>query len=78
MLLSGFIQGLGAELVFAAFDPDAARAAGIPVGAVSLALLTATSLATVAGFEAVGAILVVALLAVPAATAELLTDTLDD
>ena len=61
------------ELLFAAFDPDAARAAGIPVGALSLGLLTATSLATVAGFEAVGAILVVALLTVPAATAELLT-----
>lgn len=61
------------ELVFTAFDAEAARAAGIPVAAVSLGLLGATSLATVAGFEAVGAILVVALLTVPAATAELLT-----
>jgi len=61
------------ELLFAAFDAEAARAAGIPVGVLSLGLLTATSLATVAGFEAVGAILVVALLTVPAATAELLT-----
>lgn len=61
------------ELLFAAFDGEAARAAGIPVGVLSLGLLMATSLATVAGFEAVGAILVVALLTVPAATAELLT-----
>lgn len=72
-LLAGATLVAWKELVFTAFDPDAARAAGVPVGVVSLGLLTATSLATVAGFEAVGAILVVALLTVPAATAELLT-----
>ena len=59
--------------VFTAFDPEAARAAGLPVAAVTTGLLAATALATVAGFEAVGAILVVAMLVVPAATAELLT-----
>ena len=59
--------------VFTAFDPEAARAAGVPVAAVTTGLLAATALATVAGFEAVGAILVVAMLVVPAATAELLT-----
>ncbi len=61
------------EIVFASFDPDAARAAGLPVAAISTGLLGATTLATVASFEAVGAILVVALLVVPAAAAELLT-----
>ena len=60
------------ELQFTAFDPDAARAAGMPVAAVSVGLLVATSLATVASFEAVGAILVVAMLVVPAAAAEVL------
>jgi len=59
--------------VFTAFDPEAAGAAGIPVAAVTTGLLAATAVATVAGFEAVGAILVVALLVVPAATAELLS-----
>mgnify|MGYP006274918871 CR=1 FL=1 len=57
---------------FTAFDPEAARAAGIPVAAVTSGLLAATALATVAGFQAAGAILVVALLVVPAAAAELL------
>ncbi|MFM8804028.1 MAG: metal ABC transporter permease [Planctomycetia bacterium] len=57
--------------VFTAFDAEAARAAGLPVAAVTTGLLAATALATVAGFEAVGAILVVAMLVVPAATAEL-------
>jgi manganese/zinc/iron transport system permease protein len=57
---------------FAAFDAEAARAAGVPVAAVTGGLLAATALATVAGFEVVGAVLVVALLVVPAAAAELL------
>lgn len=59
--------------VFTAFDPEAARAAGLPVVAVTAGLLAATALATVASFDAVGAVLVVALLVVPAAAAELLT-----
>ncbi len=60
------------QQVFTAFDPEAARAAGVPVGWVTTGLLAATALATVVGFEAVGAVLVVAMLVVPAATAELL------
>lgn len=62
--------------VFVAFDAAAARAAGVPVGVVTTGLLAATSLATVSGFEAVGAILVVAMLVVPAAAAELLVHRL--
>lgn len=58
--------------VFTAFDPAAARAAGLPVAGVTGGLLAATALATVAGFEVAGAVLVVAMLVVPAAAAELL------
>ncbi len=58
--------------VFTAFDPAAARAAGVPVAAITTLLLATTAVATVAAFEAVGAVLVVAMLVVPAATAELL------
>jgi manganese/zinc/iron transport system permease protein len=58
--------------VFTAFDPDGARVAGLPVGLVTGGLLAATAVATVAGFEVAGAILVVAMLVVPAAAAELL------
>lgn len=57
--------------VFTAFDAGAARAVGVPVAAMTTLLLAATAVATVAGFEAVGAVLVVAMLVVPAATAEL-------
>ena len=62
--------------VFTAFDVDAARAAGVPTTAVTVGLLAGVSLATVAGFEAVGAILVVAMLVVPAAAAERLAQRL--
>jgi len=64
------------QQIFTAFDPAAARAAGVPVGAVTVGLLAATALVTVASFEAVGAILVVAMLVVPAAAAELLVHRL--
>ena len=62
--------------IFTAFDTDAAKAAGIPVGGVTLGLLIGVSLATVTGFVAVGAILVVAMLVVPAAAAERLVHRL--
>lgn len=62
--------------VFTAFDPDAAQAAGLPVAAVTGGLLAATALATVAGFEVAGAVLVVAMLVVPASAAELLVHRL--
>ena len=62
--------------IFTAFDTDAAKAAGIPVGGVTCGLLIGVSLATVTGFVAVGAILVVAMLVVPAAAAERLVHRL--
>ncbi|HBU38702.1 MAG TPA: hypothetical protein DEB70_12995 [Planctomycetaceae bacterium] len=62
--------------LFTAFDCDAAIAAGVPTVAVTTGLLVGVSLATVTGFVAVGAILVVAMLVVPAATAERLVHRL--
>ena len=62
--------------VFTAFDSAAARAAGVPVATVTAGLLAATAVATVASFDVVGAVLVVALLVVPAAAAELLAHRL--
>ena len=62
--------------LFTAFDCDAAQAAGVPTVAVTVGLLVGVSLATVAGFVAVGAILVVAMLVVPAAAAERLVHRL--
>ncbi len=58
------------------FDPALAAAIGIPVVLFHYLLMTLVSLTTVASFESVGAILVVAMLVVPSATAYLLTDRL--
>lgn len=58
------------------FDPAMAAAIGIPVTLFHYLLMGLVSVTTVASFESVGAILVVAMLIVPAATAYLLTDRL--
>lgn len=59
-----------------AFDPALAAAVGIPVVLFHYLLMGMVSVATVASFESVGAILVVGMLIVPASTAYLLTDRL--
>ncbi|MFF2091811.1 metal ABC transporter permease [Paenibacillus sp. NPDC058174] len=59
-----------------AFDPALAAACGIPVALFHYLLMGLVSMATVSSFESVGAILVVGLLIIPAATAYLLTDRL--
>lgn len=58
------------------FDPAMAAALGIPVVLFHYVLMGLVSLTTVASFESVGAILVVGMIIVPAATAYLLTEKL--
>lgn len=60
-----------------AFDPGMAAAVGINVAAMHYLLMALVSITTVGAFESVGAILVVAMLIVPGATAYLLTDRLE-
>lgn len=64
------------ELRLVAFDPELAGSLGLNSGMISIALMTVTAATIVAAFESVGAILVIAMLVVPAATARLLTDRL--
>lgn len=64
------------ELVITSFDPQHAQALGIRTALVHYMLMTAVAVTSVAAFESVGSILVVALFIVPAATARLLTDKL--
>lgn len=56
------------------FDPQFASLIGVPVVFIHYLLMTMVSLSTVASFDSVGAILVVAMLIVPGATAYLLSD----
>jgi manganese/zinc/iron transport system permease protein len=64
------------ELRATTFDPEFARTVGLRPVLLSRLLLLAVAVTAVSAFEAVGAILVVTLLIVPAATAYLLTDRL--
>ena len=65
------------DLLLFCFDPTHARSIGINTGALHYLLLSALSLAAVAGLQTVGVILVVAMLVTPGATAYLLTDRFD-
>ena len=57
----------------ACFDPEFARVAGLDTRRTDLALLALIVIVTVAGLQAVGLVLIVALLVLPAATARLLS-----
>jgi len=71
------LLGAGARaLVFRAFDPAAARAAGFRITVLDLWLNLLVALVVVAAVRAVGTVLVIALLIVPAAVARLVTDRL--
>ena len=62
------------ELVLRAFDPDATAAMGYRTGVLDLVLNLLIALVVVAAVEAVGTVLVIALIVVPAAAARLLAD----
>ena len=74
LLIIGFIIAGYKELFLTAFDSGYAAAIGISTSLWYYLLMTAVSITTVASFESVGAILVVAFLVAPPATAYLLTD----
>ncbi len=61
------------ELLYATFDPLAAAASGLPVGLLEYLFLVLVALTIVVSLQAVGIILVVAMLITPAATAQLLS-----
>ncbi len=68
------LVALRKELLLRAFDPDGAAAMGYRVGLLDLVLNVLVALVVVAAVKAVGTVLVIALIIVPAATARLLTD----
>lgn len=76
LLIAAGMAAFWRVLVMASFDPLHAQGVGIPVRLVTAGLTAAVALAAVAAFAAVGSILTIAMLIVPAATARLLTDRL--
>jgi len=61
------------ELKLSSFDPDLADTLGFPSQLLHYLLMTLVAVTTVAAFESVGSIIVIAMLVVPPATALLLT-----
>ena len=76
MLILLFVCLFYKELFITTFDPSYAQAIGLSTGKWHYALMGLVSLTTVASFESVGAILVVALMIAPAASAYLITNRL--
>lgn len=73
---AAFIATFFKELKLATFDAGLAEALGFRPGALNLALMALVSVTAVGAFDAVGSILVVALMIGPPAAALLLTDRL--
>jgi len=76
LLLIGLIVFCYKELFITSFDPSYAKFIGINAGFWHYVLMSSLSFTTVASFDSVGAILVVAFLVVPPATAFLITTSL--
>ena len=71
-----FVILLNKELKITSFDPALATTIGINASLMQYILMTLVAATTIAAFESVGSILVIAMLIVPAAAAHLLTDRL--
>ena len=73
VVVLGVISLLWKELLYSTFDPLGAAASGLPVERLDYLFLAIIAVAIVVSLQAVGIILVVAMLVTPAATAQLLT-----
>ena len=76
LLVVGVIVVFSKELYFIAFDQDMAEASGVPARRIFYLLLTLIALTVVVSLKTVGAILVFAMVLVPASTAYQLTHSL--
>ena len=74
LLIIGTLAALHKELVLVSFDRTLAAALGYPVFALDVLLLSLLTVTIVVSIQAVGIILVLAMLVTPAATARLLVD----
>lgn len=74
LLNIGFVTLFFKELLITTFDPGLSKTQGISPKLLNFLLMAMVAITAVASFESVGSILVIAMLIVPAATAQLLTD----
>src|SRR5690606_13633125 len=77
-LITGAVMAVAfRHLVYISFDPSGAEAAGVPVAGLQWLLLSLVALTVVVSLQAVGVVLVVALMITPAATASLFVRRLE-
>lgn len=76
IVVLGLIVAFSKELYFIAFDQEMAEASGIPARRIFFLLLTLVGLTVVIALKTVGAILVFAMILIPASTAYQLTHSL--
>jgi ABC-type Mn2+/Zn2+ transport system permease subunit len=76
VLVLGLILLFSKELYFIAFDQEMAEASGVPARGIFFLLLTLVALTVVVSLKTVGAILVFAMILIPASTAYQLTHSL--
>jgi manganese/iron transport system permease protein len=75
IVVLGTVALLWKELLYATFDPLGAAASGLPVGRLDYLFLALIALTIVISLQAVGIILVVAMLVTPAATGQLVSQS---
>ncbi|MDX2250914.1 MAG: metal ABC transporter permease [Nitrospira sp.] len=76
ILVLGLLLLFSKELYFIAFDQEMAEASGVPARGIFFLLLTLVALTVVVSLKTVGAILVFAMILIPASTAYQLTHSL--
>ena len=76
VIIGALLLAFSKELYFIAFDQDMAEASGIPARQIFFLLLTLTAVTVVLSLKAIGAVLVFAMLLIPASTAYQLTHSL--
>ena len=76
VLVLGLVVAFSKELFFIAFDQEMAEASGVPARRIFFLLLTLVGLTVVIALKTVGAILVFAMILIPASTAYQLTHSL--
>ncbi len=73
LVVSALVLAIARPLLFASLDPDVAEARGVPVSALALAFLVLLGIVAAEATQAVGALLLLGLLAAPAGAAHRLT-----
>lgn len=76
LAVTAFVFACQRELTFIAFDPDVARTSGINVGLIDAAFMVVLSATVIVSVRVIGALLISAMLVLPAGTARMLTNSI--